>query len=83
MFKQVYLHPVRRAFDIHLKDFMLEWLPSNKYPINVDEHLAITDVEVLAAMAVAARNPGSPGSEPANRIIERKHFRVLWEWNPR
>ena len=88
MFTQVYLHPVRRAFDIHLKDFMLEWLPSSKYrsskyPTDVDEHLEITDVEVLAAMAVAARNPGSPGSEPAKRIIERNHFRVLWEWSPR
>jgi uncharacterized protein len=28
MYKQVYLHRIRRVYDIHLKDFLLEWLPS-------------------------------------------------------
>src|SRR5205807_1153099 len=27
MFSQVYLHPVRRIYDIHLQDFLREWLP--------------------------------------------------------
>ncbi len=32
MFTQLYLHPVRRAYDIHLKDFLRGWLPEAKFP---------------------------------------------------
>jgi HD superfamily phosphohydrolase len=27
MYSQVYFHPVRRIYDIHLKDFLAAWLP--------------------------------------------------------
>lgn len=79
MFLQVYQHHVRIAYDIHLSEFMREWL--QKYPEDVEGHLAITDNEVLAAIAKAAGNNGAHGHESAVRIARRRHFRKVYERN--
>lgn len=81
MYTQLYFHPVRRIYDIHLKQFLGQWLPSGKFKINVDEHLAITDSEVLAAVRRVATEGDRPGHETAKRIICRQHFRLLYERN--
>jgi len=82
MFTQLYLHPVRRAYDIHLKDFLKEWLPGGKFPTDIEQHLQITDNEVMAAVLKAARNEKAEGHEPAKRIVHRLHFRCLYQRNP-
>ena len=78
MFDQVYLHPVRRAYDIHLKDFLLEWLPHGHFPTSAEEFLELTDTEVLAAVRRESLN----GSTLAKRIAERKHFKVIYSRDP-
>ena len=35
MYSQVYFHPVRRSYDIHLKDFLKKWLPGGKFPTDI------------------------------------------------
>ncbi len=82
MFSQVYYHPVRRAYDVHLRDFLQEWLPIGKFSTEIDDHLKMTDTEVLAAMAQAAKDESAPGHDPARRIMQRQHFRELWRRNP-
>jgi HD superfamily phosphohydrolase len=88
MFTQVYFHRVRRIYDIHLRDFMSCYLgdrerfPDGKFPSDLEKYLHETDSEILAALNAAARNPGSPGHEPARCIVERNHFRRLWERSP-
>lgn len=82
MYQQVYFHPVRRIYDIHLKDFLKEWLPSGRFPTTVDEHLKITDSEVTAAIRAAAIREGEPGHDPASRIVNRQHFKRIYERNP-
>lgn len=82
MFTQVYFHPVRRAYDMHLKDFLREWLPGGKFPTDIDEHLKRTDGSIIEGMKVAKERADSSGHGPAARILERKHFRVLWRLNP-
>lgn len=82
MFTQVYYHPVRRIYDVHLQDFLRAWLPGSCFPIDTEAHLAMTDVQVLAAMSTAARDSSATGHEPARRIIQREHFKVLWQYNP-
>ena len=77
MFSQVYLHPVRRAYDLHLKDFLKEWLP-NGIPTDTDDFLNLTDVEVLAAIRKMTRD----NSDSAKRIAERQHFKVAYDRNP-
>lgn len=82
MFTQLYFHPVRRIYDIHLKNFLKAWLESGQYSMDLDQHLNMTDNEVLAALLSAARDSGSNGHDPARRIVERRHFRLLYERNP-
>ena len=77
MFSQVYLHPVRRAYDLHLKDFLKEWLPQG-IPTETSEFLDLSDVEVLAAIRQRAKGD----SDAAMRIANRLHFKVGYRWNP-
>ena len=60
MFSQVYLHPVRRAYDIHLKDFLREWLPKGVFSVDPEEFLKLTDIEVLGDIYRIAAE-GGPG----------------------
>lgn len=82
MYSQVYFHPVRRAYDFHLQDFLLS-VHSEGLPTNTDDFLSLTDNEVLVELSQAAADPSHPGHEAADRIVNRKHFRVLYERNPR
>lgn len=79
MFSQVYFHPIRVVYDIHLVDFLRNWLPEGKYGATVQQHLATTDNEVLTGMRVAAADSSDPAHEPAHRILQRQHFKVLYE----
>ena len=82
MYSQVYFHPVRRIYDIHLQEFLSAWLPGGKFPVDPRKHLELTDNEVGAAITQAAANPQSSGHDSARRILERAHFRVLYHRNP-
>jgi len=82
MFSQVYLHRVRRIYDIHLKDFLQAWLPDGRFSLDIDTHIATTDNEVLAAMQTAAHDRGHPGHIHARRIVYREHFKVLYAPTP-
>jgi len=82
MYSQVYFHPVRRAYDKHLQDFMVSWLGENGIPIDPPEFLKLTDNEVLSEISIAASDESHPGHDPAKRIVSRGHFRVLYERNP-
>lgn len=82
MFKQVYFHPVRRAYDLHLKEFLKLHTGGGFLPITCKEHLALSDVEVLAAIRAAARNRKSRAHKPANRIECREHFKLLYAAMP-
>ena len=82
MFSQVYFHPVRRAYDVHLKDFLTRWLPGGSYAVDLSAHLAMTDVQVTDGIIKADSDQNSPAHEPARRLTKREHFRVLWSRNP-
>jgi uncharacterized protein len=82
MFSQVYFHPIRRIYDIHLKDFLKEWLPQNVFSIDLNQHIEITDNEVISAYLKAAYNPSMIGHVHARRIVCREHFKVVYERNP-
>ena len=82
MFSQVYLHPVRRIYDILLKDFLCEWLENGKFSVDLESLLALSDSEIIAALRRLCDTPHEPGFKYANRIINRKHFKLLYERNP-
>lgn len=91
MFSQVYYHRTRRIFDLHLKDFMLEWLPAiyppdapaqgsdaGLYPLETETFLSITDDEVMSALRRAASDEAAPGHVHARRIVHREQFRGFY-----
>jgi HD superfamily phosphohydrolase len=82
MFTQVYYHPVRRIYDIHLKDFLREFLAEGMFSTNINEHLEMTDTVVLSAMNEASKDATSRGYEAAWRVLRRQHFKLLWNLNP-
>ncbi|MHC1756220.1 MAG: HD domain-containing protein [Methanosarcina sp.] len=81
MYTQLYFHPIRRIYDIHLKDFLKTWLQTGNFPIDVKTHLQKTDNEVFVGLFEAARDQSHPGHEHAKRIVNRDHFRLLYERN--
>lgn len=75
MFSQVYFHHVRRAYDLHLKEFMHALFPQG-IPVEINDYLAIADNEILVELRKAAYNTTAAGHEPAKRIESRGHFRL-------
>ena len=82
MYTQVYMHHVRRIYDIHLRNFMKAWLPDGTIKDDLNIHLNLTDNEVLVAINQAAKDQKAPGHKDASCIIERKHYKVLYSRNP-
>lgn len=84
MFSQVYLHPVRRIYDIHLKEFMLALLGGDLFPSDeLEKFISITDIEIQSALRQISQNVKHVAHEHARRILERDHFKVVWEKNAR
>jgi HD superfamily phosphohydrolase len=82
MYQQVYFHPVRRIYDIDLKEFLKEWLPNGSFGVKIEKYLAMTDAEVTAAILAASRNYRSRAHKAASKITNRQHFKVLYQRNP-
>ena len=83
IYSQVYFHPVRRIYDIHLMDFLKEWLEDGAFPIDLPHHLCMTDNEVTAGLLEAAYNESKTGHLHARRIVRREHFKLLYERGPK
>ncbi len=84
-FSQVYFHRARRIYDIHFKDFLKCWLaPEGGFlPHEPEQHLRMTDNEVLVAIAEAAREGEEPLRGLARRIVEREQrFGLVYEPTP-
>jgi len=82
MFSQMYFHPIRQVYDLHLQDFLSAWLDGGTFSIEVGDHLQMTDNEVTVAMADAARGADASGHDPARRIMQREHYKVLYQRKP-
>jgi HD superfamily phosphohydrolase len=82
MFKQVYFHTVRRAYDLHLKEFLQAWLPDGTFSTKCTDHLNLSDVEVLSAIRAASPSKKQKGHKAAKRIDCRDHFKRLYSVLP-
>lgn len=78
MYTQLYFHPVRRSYDIHLGDFLKASLNDGYFSTDLHEHLSVTDNEILVEIRKAARDDAHPGHEAARRIMNRQHYRLLF-----
>lgn len=79
MYTQVYLHDVRRIYDVHLKDYLKAWLPEGRYSSNWSELMMMTDTEVISAMRADMADAASPRKDLVDRVMGRKHFRTVFE----
>lgn len=79
MYTQLYFHPVRRIYDIHLRDFLKTWLQNGVFTTEVENHLRMTDNEVFVGLFNVAHDQNHKGHEYAKRIISRNHFRLLYD----
>ena len=79
MYAQMYFHPVRRIYDIHLKEFLKEWLNGDQFSTEIEAHLIITDAEVTAAILASSMDSSRPGHTQAGRIAFRRHFKLVYE----
>ena len=82
MFMQVYYHHVRVAYDLHLEQFLKEWLPGGQFPEGSDGLELLTDNQVLSAITASVLDVSSPGHAPASRIVNRGHFRRAYTLTP-
>lgn len=79
IFSQVYFHPLRKIYDIHLRDFLKHWLPYGVYPADLDKHLATTDSTLLEEIRKAAKDASHPAHMPAACIFYRQHYKRLYQ----
>lgn len=79
MYTQVYLHDVRRIYDVHLKDYLKAWLENGRYSSDWKELLKMTDTEVISAMRTDMADLRSPRNHLVERVMGRKHFRTVFE----
>jgi HD superfamily phosphohydrolase len=81
MYTQVYMHPLRRVYDEHLKDFLAAWLPGGRFTGAWVDLLRYDDNVVMAEMWRESLN-GGPLRALADRIVKRSHFKTAYELNP-
>lgn len=82
MYSQVYFHDIRRIYDIHLKDYMKTYFDEGQYFTGLAKHIQTTDVEIMGAMRKDLLDSSSKGHEVAGFILNRKHFKQIYERNP-
>ncbi|WP_018085604.1 HD domain-containing protein [Desulfurispora thermophila] len=82
MYTQVYFHPVRRAYDVHLMDFLRAYLPDGHFPVKAGELQLLNDNHYLARLWDIASDKDRPLYYLAERLVNRKHFKLLYSRNP-
>lgn len=77
MHRRIYQYSSVRAYDFHLRRYMKASF-SRKMLDSVDDFLSISDIDVIAALNKAAKDPSLPGHNDAKCVIFRKHrFRAI------
>lgn len=79
MYVALYFHKTKRIYELHLEDFMSEWLADGRLPEVLPQYLALSDSNVLAAIRDAAIDQSKPGHGHAKRFLDRTHLRLAKE----
>ncbi len=82
MFMQVYYHRIRCIYDKHLEDFLKAWLPKGKFPTGFKKLKKYTDNFILNALTDHKYSKEPILNELADRIVNRRHFKMVYELNP-
>jgi HD superfamily phosphohydrolase len=81
MYVSLYFHKTKRIYELHLQDFMAAWLSERggHLPTNSTEYARLTDSQVLAEIAQAARDEGHDAHAFARPFLDRSHWRQARE----
>lgn len=77
MWLQVYRHPVRQIYDIHLVEFLRGWLRNGTFSTDLGEYLQMDDATVETAFRKTARSDKGALARLASRLCGRQHFRLV------
>ena len=77
MYTQLYFHPTRRIYDMHLMEFLKGWLPGGRFPTDVDKHISISDNEVTAGMC-GRRQPIQLKADPFSKNALFRENTFAW-----
>jgi HD superfamily phosphohydrolase len=79
MYTQVYFHDVRRAYDMHLRDYLKNWLRDGRFSCKWSELLKFSDHEVMAALRASTLDPSDRLHPFSRALMQRQHFRTVYE----
>jgi HD superfamily phosphohydrolase len=71
MHKRVYQHSSIKSYNFHLKRFMRNEYANDKNFLNVDNYLHTSDVDVLSAISIAAKDKTHPAHYDAKCVFYR------------
>lgn len=77
MFSQLYLHPVRCVYDLHLKDFMNKMF-CDGFPVEPREFIKWSDNEIWGEIYKAYWDMSHIAHKEASIIVDRQHFKLLF-----
>jgi len=78
MQRRVYQYPSAKAYSFHLARFMEELYKDPAHFSTVESYLAMSEAEVLCALAAAKKDPTHPGHLDAASLYEReKRFQAI------
>lgn len=82
MYMSLYFHKTKRICELHLTDFLRDWLASvgvGTLPADPAQYIQLSDSDVWAALKAASRDPAQAGHEHAKRLSDRSHLRLAKE----
>lgn len=83
MYVALYFHKTKRIYELHLTDFIKNWLElttkHGTWPHSVADYAAMTDSRVLAAIRDAGLDPNHPLRHLAAPFVNRSHLRLARE----
>lgn len=80
MYSQVYNHRTRKLYDVHLGDYLQEWLTDGHFSTDLERHLGLSDSRLLWEIQRSAADTNSELFELASRITDRsKRFKSVFE----
>ena len=85
MYSQVYQHPTRKIYDVHLQDFFKKLMKEKGFSVNKDkplEYLQYKDSHILRELFMIKEDSQHRLYDHANKLLKReKRFRLVYKQN--
>lgn len=83
MYQSIYFHKTKRIYEMHLEEFIRDWLESERgaktFPLELPDYLALSDSVIVGAIREAGADPKHPLHTKSKPFCERTHMRLARE----